>query len=388
MSKTNDGEAAKLASALLEAEQMLSKSNQKSAQSLNGNDLRELQDFSSKIKQAAEGLRGLPQDMVKVAEQLQQLLLNFQKSDLFSGERKAAASDVKDKLALALAFVSAMGIEFFTGAARAVSKRKTILVAVLVALFVFVAVGTGIAGFVIYKRQKKKNGAAAGNTISSKKGKSGAYEINSLTNIYGAPPAQPDLASITDVCSYTLLVNMNDVDEANADTRSLLFRRKYQPPGTPAPAPANVIEIECHPKMRQMRVQFRTQEAAQAEGTSFCTFIIDDLPLYKWFVVHVVVNSTNAKLYINGSLVRNFYLHTCGFIVHAQKGEALEFPQRNNNEPTAENAFVKLRYFKAHPGELDELRVRGEAMELLKEVNAEKEQAVRDKCKTVSGLGR
>lgn len=360
------------ADALVQAEKLLTEIPYKE---FDRGELQEINAATEGLRQAAGALRGLKTDgLITLSDKLTDLVSSFMRTQEWLAEdHPDAAKAAMNAIFGAKGFVTAMGLRYFSKQAVVMPKRKKMMIVALIVLFVCVAVGAGVGGFLVYKRKKKAQDGAS--TVSSKRGKSGAYEMNTLNSIFGAPVV-PDMGAIADVCTYSFLTRIYDVDEADAAAKSVVFKRLYF--AESAGAPKHVLTLECQPSTRTLSIAFcglGTQPP--------CAVFLEELPLYKWFTVHVSVNSTNAKIYLNGKLVRNFYLHTCGYTVHTQKGTSLMFPHdQKNSNTSAESPFLKLRYFKAHPGELDDIQIWREASELLKEVAMEKEQSVRDKCKT------
>lgn len=382
------GEVGRYADLLLDAEKLLKDIPSKE---LGSTEFQELKSMSAAMHQAADAVRGLREDdLINVSNRLTKLIDDFSKtrewlSENYGGVAKAVLNELYD----VKGFVTALGVRYFSRESMRIPLRKRVLIVVLLVLFVFVGVGAGVAAYIVYRKKlKKQQGSAA--SITSKKSKTGAYEITNLTSIYGKRPNETDVSSFKGECSYTFLVSMVDVDESSSSTSeaaAVLFTRKVAKAAAGATSSVShvpVISISCFPRLRKLELRFASRDATPV----YCSVEIEDLPLYKWFVLHAVVTDTNAKMYINGRMVRNFYTHTCGFMVESQAGTHLEFPAKAQAAAAAgvdlPSPFLQLRYFKLHPGLLDEAAVTSEASELLQEVSAEKEQTVRDKCKTVS----
>jgi hypothetical protein len=102
----------------------------------------------------------------------------------------------------------------------------------------------------------------------------------------------------------------------------LFARGDGQPNATEVFAPTSEIIVYLDPAYNDVLVAFRAPKpnADQSSATYFtdnyCIFSVDNVPLYRWTVFHIVYDSTaqNARFYVDGKLRKVFNLFSCSAV--------------------------------------------------------------------------
>jgi hypothetical protein len=306
-------------------------------------------------------------ELITISEELSDLIKSFMSTKEWLQEVDRSTSKiVLNNLFVVKGVINGQGFKYFTTQSMIVPKRKKILIVSMIVFAVCIAIGT-VVSILINLKRKKKRGAISSTVTSKKRKNDKAFEIIESSMITSTKTIPDDLRSTLE-CTYTFLFMINEARKEIVDT---FIRKDVQKDSSDAvKSEINTFKLFFEPNRRVLKLGFK-----QLKGIAECIFEVSDLPLYKWFVIHIVVASNTAKVYMNGDLVRTFHTHTCGFIVENQQGIHLTFDTSTNTPPS-----IKTRYFKLHDGILDGTTIKLEALSLIKDVFGEKKTDIKKKC--------
>lgn len=186
-------------------------------------------------------------------------------------------------------------------------------IATIIALIVI----TALIVTIVMLTRPKKDPRVSGKTF---------FVVNdpSLTEASGQTDSRPgDNSALKPVSqtTYTMVLNINNFSLGN-QPRVLFARGQAVSDATvgEVEAPSSDIIVYLDPAYNDVLVAFSTPKSG-SDTTSptyftdnYCIFTVDNIPLYRWTVFHIVYDSTaqNARFYVDGRLRKVFNLFSCG----------------------------------------------------------------------------
>lgn len=162
-----------------------------------------------------------------------------------------------------------------------------------------------------------------------------------------------NVAARTDrVVTYTIALRIGGSGDID-NTRELVVMQR-----TERNSIVSSFTLYADPQLRQLKVFMK-----KAAG-GYCTFAAEDLPLYRWCVVHVVFNNTetyrSTHIFIDGKLLKVGRHDTCEGGVANQTGNTIKF---------GANSMLEVQYFKAVPRTLMQDEIKKEAASITADIN-------------------
>ncbi|KAG2425013.1 hypothetical protein HXX76_014171 [Chlamydomonas incerta] len=248
-------------------------------------------------------------------------------------------------------YVDGEGLAYFKRVRRASPHNRLAMVVTSLVLAVVTAVSLGVV--VLVRRARERKARLKNRMLSSKllKGQI-AFEVLEPGLISGQRKLDEKLAAPLANNTYSFLIS---ISEATVQPSKGVFSRTDKS--------ASRLQVNARTAERLLELNFG--------GGVNCQFLLPDVPVYRWFTLHIAVADDMVRVYLDGDLRRTFYLHTCGVAVAPQSGEVLEFGSQKN---------VGVRYFKYTEGEMEAYAIKQEAYGLLREIQAQTTDAQKNAC--------
>ena len=159
-------------------------------------------------------------------------------------------------------------------------------------------------------------------------------------------------ARTNSVVTYTIALRIGTSGDID-NTRELVVMQRNEKNSI-----VSSFTLFADPQLRQLKVFLK-----KAAG-GYCTFAAEDLPLYRWCVVHVVFNNTetyrSTHIFIDGKLLKVGRHDTCEGGVANQSGNTIKFGSNN---------MLEVQYFKAVPRTLMQDEIKKEAASITADIN-------------------
>ena len=178
--------------------------------------------------------------------------------------------------------------------------------------------------------------------------------LESRTALRGASLVMtPGLAAKADrAVTYTLALRVGGSGDIDGAGELLVMQR------TPSDSIVSAFTVYADPQMRRLKV-FLKKEAG-----GYCAFIAEDLPLYRWCVVHVVFNNTpqyrTTHVFVDGKLLKVGNHDTCEGGIANQAGDTLR---------VGGNQVLEVQYLKVVPRTLMQDEIKAEAADIVADIN-------------------
>jgi hypothetical protein len=178
--------------------------------------------------------------------------------------------------------------------------------------------------------------------------------LESRTALRGASLVMtPGLTAKADrAVTYTLALRIGGSGDIDGAGELLVMQR------TPSDSIVSAFTVYVDPQMRRLKV-FLKKEAG-----GYCAFVAEDLPLYRWCVVHVVFNNTpqyrTTHVFIDGKLLKVGNHDTCEGGVVNQAGDTLR---------VGGNQVLEVQYLKVVPRTLMQDEIKAEAASIVADIN-------------------
>lgn len=231
------------------------------------------------------------------------------------------------------------------------------LIAIGVGVFVVVVfLGAGLPLLLNALKSKRDEKTAAASLEESVGSHLVAKEdgLESRTALRGSSLVMtPGLAAKADrAVTYTIALRVGGSGDIDGTGELLVMQR------TPSDSIVSAFTVYADPQMRRLKV-FLKKEAG-----GYCAFIAEDLPLYRWCVVHVVFNNTpqyrTTHVFIDGKLLKVGNHDTCEGGVSNQAGDTLR---------VGGNQVLEVQYLKVVPRTLMQDEIKAEAAAIVADIN-------------------
>lgn len=249
---------------------------------------------------------------------------------------------------------------------------KTIVIIVGIALVGIILFGAGIPIIISYFRRKKNSKEPKDADITLPVGKNMGFTVAESLLVGGKhimTSDQTKYQSSNDMCTYTILMNMNRLSATNDE--QILFARSMYENSDSVALRQPVLKVRLDKEVNRMFVEF-AQEGG-GNKPQYCTFTIDDVPMYRWFVLHIVYNNTPkykvAHVYFDGGLVKLCHLFLCPSPLKRHDGNTMFFGWQNGNPASTRLPEAKFKYFKYSNYTLQPDDIAKEASSLLSAVS-------------------
>jgi len=298
------------------------------------------------LKKTVEAARALPEAAAPLLDALQELERGI--SDALSAYYR-----VQSKL-----------VKLATGGSRSV------LLWGIVVLVAIVLVGAGIPITMNIIKNRAKGATAALSSLSAQLVPDMGYDLSSVGGYYTLNTSQAAYAKTNDVCTYTVVMNISSLENSPTSDHVLFARGN----GGNSPS-AEVMRVRLDDKVNTGYIDF-----AQTGASSWCTYTIQDVPMYRWFVMHIVYNNTAAykiaQVYIDGSLVNLCHLFLCPQALVSHDGDTVIFGQEQPKSGGAGTTMtnVAYKYYKYASYTMQPDEIAGEASSLLSQIQAQLKQ--------------
>lgn len=237
-------------------------------------------------------------------------------------------------------------------------SHKAIAIGVCVfLLIVFLAAGLPLLlNALKAKKDIKKADATLTDQITSRIGKDvGALERRGVSLVGGSDTLQKQAVE-SKVLTYTLAFKVgavnSDSDIGNGREFVLLQRKE-------AAGNRPTFTITADAQMRQLKVGLK-----KSGSGDMCIFEAEDLPLYRWTVIHVVFNNhpeyRTTHIFIDGKLMKIGNHGTCAGDVADQTGDTIKY---------GTSSMLDIQYAKVVPRTLMLDEITAEATGIIKDIN-------------------
>jgi hypothetical protein len=293
------------------------------------------------------------------------------KNDAFQEAKRGARQALLEvERALSNNLTKYYGIESkaISKAVGAVKGNMTLVIGAVI-LIAIVIVGAGVPILLTYLKNKKKKGGA-GVKIGVPLVKDLTYEVPSPVDRYTLSTTQDTFKQSNGVCTYTLAYNVGSLNPDRNTSTFVLARANIGAGISDANAlSAAVMRMRLDHTANMMYLELRTRE-----GT-YCSFPVEDVPLYRWAVMHVVFNNTPnfkiAHVYIDGELVKLCHLFMCTGDLVSHDGNTVMFGKDMmiNGSTASTNNDIVFKYFKYAAYTLQPDEIAYEAKSLLSSIH-------------------
>ena len=240
----------------------------------------------------------------------------------------------------------------------------------IVVLVVIVLVGAGIPITMNIIKSRAKTATSAISNLSARLVPGMGYDLSAVGGYNTLSPGQAAYKTTNDVCTYTVVMNISSLENVPANDHVLFAR------GNGGNSPANeIMRVRLDDNVNTGYIDF-----AQTGATSWCTYTIEDVPMYRWFVMHIVYNNTPAykiaQVYIDGNLVNLCHLFLCPQALASHDGDTVIFGQEQPKSGGAGTTMtnVAYKYFKYASYTMQPDEIAGEASSLLSQIKAQLKQ--------------
>ena len=260
---------------------------------------------------------------------------------------------------------------------RAISTlggRKGMIIGIVLLVSILL-MGAGIPIVVYFlKRRNGDNVATVTKNISTSLVPNMGFDVQppSVGGSYTLNTNQLLYSKSNNVCTYTSVLNIGNLE--STDGNHILFARTSS---TNNGIDSAVMRLRLDTTVNNVFLDLK-----QSDG-NYCTFTIEDVPMYRWFVVHIVYNNTTnyniAQIYIDGSLVKLCHLFLCQQPLAPHDGNMFLFGQEysgtgsNSSPMNIQNQYFKYASYTMQPDE-----IASEARSLSKQLNAQIKQQLKD----------
>ena len=280
--------------------------------------------------------------------------------------------------------------------------KKALIVGIML-LVAIVLVGAGIPIALNLMKRSNASQAAVPTTISVPLVPSQGFDVQSPG---GTAPVPTQYATSNSICTYTLLMNIGSL-EPQASSATAAAGAATAAAGAATAAPAHVLfarttqadtslgspvmRVRLDENVNRAFVEFALKAPASPEST-FCTFTVEDVPMYRWFVMQIVYNNTAAyrvaNVYIDGQLVKLCHLFLCPSALMDHNGDTVVFGKELPSGNAMSNVAFKYFKYASYTMQPDELA--SEATKLLGDINAQEKQTLAslNKCSAVGGASK
>ena len=230
-------------------------------------------------------------------------------------------------------------------------------------LVAIVLVGAGIPITMNILKNRASGATAALANLSAKLVPNMGYDLSAVSGQYTLDPSQQAYATTNDMCTYTL-----SSLEAKPDSDHVLFARGNA-------GAASVMRVRQDDNVNTGYIDF-----AQKGASTWCTYTIEDVQMYRWFVMHIVYNNTAAykiaQVYIDGNLVNLCHLFLCPQSLTTHDGDTVFFGQEQPKAGGTASIMtnVAYKYFKYASYTIQPNAIVGEASTLLSQIRAHQKQ--------------
>lgn len=343
-------EASKVAKDAADSLEALAASLRKSDNAVTA-EVQSLQAALSSFSKQVAALR--PESLVPLSESVTDLLrrLDALNGELDGGDAKQRLASVIGAVFKVKRYVDQEGLAYFKRMRKVSPQHRVVMVVVAVVLSL---VGAASLGVVLWVRRLRERRARLNSRMLSSKALRGqkAFEVLESAQLTGQRKMGDDLAAPLANNTYSFLINISDATVE----------------------PSNGVFVRRDGALQHLKLNARTAEKLlelSFGGGVNCTFLLPEVPVYRWFTLHVAVADGMVRVYLDGELRRTFYLHTCGTAVPPQSGGTLEFGSHRN---------IGVRYFKYAEGEMESYAIKQEAYTLLREMQAQLQDAQKKAC--------
>ena len=234
---------------------------------------------------------------------------------------------------------------------------RTKVIAVGVGVFVIVVfLGAGLPLLLNALKSKRDESTAAasvadavGSHIRAKEDGLESRTAMRGTNLVMTPGLKDATASVV---TYTIALRIGGSGDIDKTDDMLVMQR------TPSTDSNATFSVFANPRTRQLKVYQKKKVSGN------CVFVINDLPLYKWCVVHVVFNNMplyqTTHVFIDGKLLKVGNHNTCESGVANQSGDTIRFGPKT---------MLEVQYFKAVPRTLMQDEIKTEAAAIVADIN-------------------
>lgn len=171
----------------------------------------------------------------------------------------------------------------------------------VVVIVVIIAALVGLAAFLAFwVWRRSSTGGVTQDQVVIYKDESG-WSLTGSRDVTGLP--QTPSAQL----SYTIGINIHNV--YNTSSGKILFSRGGD--GTNVDTQNMIVFLDKN--YNDVLVAFKTNNANGAFSEKFCIFRLENVPIYRWTVLHIIVDQDTkmAKLYIDGQLRKLCNLFSC-----------------------------------------------------------------------------
>lgn len=226
---------------------------------------------------------------------------------------------------------------------------KSSVMLVGIALVVIIMLGAGIPIVINYFKRKNASKEPHDTDISLPVAKDMGFTAAESLLTGGRHIMTSDqikYRSSNELCTYTVLMNLNRLS-ATDDQQIIFARSSYDNSDTTA-LRQPVMKVRLDKEVNRMFIEFA--QDGGGNNPQFCTFTIDDVPMYRWFVMHIVFNNTPkykvAHVYFDGGLVKLCHLFLCPAPLQRHDGNTLYFGWQQGAGAPQRLPEARFKYFK------------------------------------------
>ena len=293
---------------------------------------------------------------------------------VLKNQLEASISEIEEDISESLVAYYKSQKKFSERAISSLGGRKGLIIGIVLLVSILL-MGAGIPIVVYFLKNKNGNsGSTPAKNISVSLVPNMGFDVQppSVGGSYTLNTNQISYAKSNNVCTYTSVLNIGDLESTDG-THVLLARTS----SSNNDIDSAIMRLRLDTTVNNAFIDFK-----QTDG-NYCTFTIEEVPMYRWFVLHIVYNNTTnyniAQIYIDGGLVKLCHLFLCQQPLAPHDGDKFLFGQEYGGTGTSSSPMnIQNNYFKYASYTMQPDEIASEARSLTMQLNKQIKQQLKD----------